>query len=469
MRKVCFALVVAAVVILAPPARANETGASCPFAGAPAAGQGCFRPLASAAAALTACPAAAALPPPPADRPTYAMTIAIAADRKTVRGTSRVSFTLDRSSDRIVFRLWPNMPVQRQLGARLDVRDVRVDGVRGVITEPDPTSLVIARSTVPGERVTVSMGWTLRLPQKPTGRLESAPIVRLSSFFPLLAWSGTDWAIDPPAPQLETWTSPVSDFDVRITTPRGMRVLASGAGVGGGHWRALAVRDFALAAGRFTVTRRTVRVPAPVVVTVATDSKFLSGRVYLDVAARALKTFSGRYAPYPWRTYTVIVESTRLSLGQEYPTIVFLSFDLPPSVTAHETAHQWFYSLAGDDKARDPWLDEVLAQWATARLTNDVAAEAATYVPSEVENHLGDPMTFWGPLPFMPLVWDGLYLQGVKALASLGDDAGVDCALQRYVHSNAYRTAVPSDLLAALTPTLPNAEGVLTGFGARFH
>jgi hypothetical protein len=56
----------------------------------------------------------------------------------------------------------------------------------------------------------------------------------------------------------------------------------------------------------------------------------------------------------------------------------------------------------------------------------------------------------------------------VKALASLGDEEGVDCALQRYVHNNAYRTAQPRDLLAALTPTFPNAEAVLTGFGARF-
>jgi hypothetical protein len=50
-------------------------------------------------------------------------------------------------------------------------------------------------------------------------------------------------------------------------------------------------------------------------------------------------------------------------------------------------------------------------------------------------------MTFWGPLPFMPTVWDGLYLQGVQALASFGKDEAVDCALQRYVHDNAYRTA----------------------------
>jgi hypothetical protein len=68
----------------------------------------------------------------------------------------------------------------------------------------------------------------------------------------------------------------------------------------------------------------------------------------------------------------------------------------------------------------------------------------------------------------MPLVWDGLYLQGVKAFASFGDDDAVDCALRRYVHDNAYPTAQPSDLLAAPTPTFPNAAALLTGFGARF-
>ena len=104
------------------------------FGRSPTAGQGCF-------VALAGCPAPAALPARPAGRPTYAMTISITAGRKVVQGTSRVSFALDRPSDRIVFRLWPNMPVQRQVGARLDVRDVRVDGAGATATEPDPTTL----------------------------------------------------------------------------------------------------------------------------------------------------------------------------------------------------------------------------------------------------------------------------------------------------------------------------------------
>ena len=144
-----------------------------------------------------------------------------------------------------------------------------------------------------------------------------------------------------------------------------------------------------------------------------------------------------------------------------------MTTDVLPGVV-HETAHQWFYSLVGNNQARDPWLDESLAEWATARLTGRVADEAATVIPTDVLNHLGEPMTFWGPLPFKPLVWGGLYLQGVQAFASFGDDDGVDCALQTYVHDEAYKTALPGDLLTALRPTFANADASLIGYGVHF-
>ena len=296
------------------------------------------------------------------------MAVSIAASKKIVHGTSRVSFALDRASDRIVFRLWPNMPVQRQVGARLDVENVRVDGAAVTTTEPDPTTLVLARPVQAGERVTVSMSWTLRLPRTPTERLASRFGVRLGSFFPLLAWSGSEWALDPPA-------AAARDVDVASRRlrrqdrdaqrdarrcergQRGQGALARSSGAG------LRARS-----REFKVARRIVRVPSPVVVTVAAASKDTYLPTYLNAAARALTTFSQRYGPYPWSTYTVIVEADRSALGDEYPTLVFISTDLPANVVTHETAHQWFYSLVGDDQARDPWLDESLAEWATARL-----------------------------------------------------------------------------------------------------
>src|SRR6266576_4339255 len=91
------------------------------------------------ATAVTACPAPAKLPAPPPNRPIYAMSLSIGAGKKIVHGSSRVSFTLDRATDRIVFRLWPNMPVQRRVGARLTVRNLRVLVAQAVTTEPDPT------------------------------------------------------------------------------------------------------------------------------------------------------------------------------------------------------------------------------------------------------------------------------------------------------------------------------------------
>jgi hypothetical protein len=189
---------------------------------------------------------------------------------------------------------------------------------------------------------------------------------------------------------------------------------------------------------------------------------------YLGTAVSALTRFSKRYGAYPWRSYTVVVEADRPALGEEYPTLVFVSQDSTGQVVTHETGHQWFYSLVSDNQARTPWLDESLTEWATARFWNDVAGEAATEIPADVRNQLGQPMTFWGPLPFTPDVLDGLYRQGVKAFASLGNSDGVDCALQRYVHDNAYRTAQPRDLLNAFTPTFPDAEAILAGFGVQF-
>jgi aminopeptidase N len=77
--------------------------------------------------------------------------------------------------------------------------------------------------------------------------------------------------------------------------------------------------------------------------------------------------------------------------GWEYPTITFQdSFDPGPArATAHEVGHQWFYSLVGNDQARDPWLDEGLATWAQARYSNALATFAAASIPEAARGRLG--------------------------------------------------------------------------------
>jgi hypothetical protein len=417
----------------------------------------------------TECPIQAVQPVPPVNRPHYSLQVAIGSRRRTVQGSLTVSFALEQKTDRLVFRLWPNAPVQARAGAKLTVANVRVNGMVQPISRPSATTLVVSNELAAGERVTASMRWSLRMPRVPTDRLAvGTRTIRLSSFFPLLAWDGSGWALDQPAPFLETWTSPTADFDVRIRVPRTLRVFATGVRVSSGHWRAVAVRDFALAAGTYAVARGTADAPAAVSVTAAVEPRAVAAKPFLAAAVRALQWLSARYGPYPWATFTVVVVADQTGpWGQEYPTMIFLS---PESrfLTPHEAAHQWFYSLVGNNQARDPWLDETLAQWSLARYENVLAAHAGTAIPAPVRNRLGEPMSFWARFGFYPTTLTGLYEQGVKALAALGDADDVDCALRAYVGANAYRTVVPRDLLASLEPFFPDAENVLAGFGARF-
>jgi hypothetical protein len=191
-------------------------------------------------------------------------------------------------------------------------------------------------------------------------------------------------------------------------------------------------------------------------------------RLYLRSAIASLERYSDLYAPYPWTTYTVAVMND--TGGYEYPTLVYQPFlDLvnqPGSAAnvAHETAHQWFYSLVGNNQARDPWLDEGLATWAEAAV-NGAPPFADAPIPPEVANRIGEPMSFWDQFDVRRFFL-GAYLQTYRALLSLGPRPQVDCALRLYAVHNAYHIARPRDLLDALQTFLPDAEQKIEAYGA---
>ena len=419
------------------------------------------------------CGVVSSLPPPPTPRPRYALSVRVRPGLRTVTGALTVTFTApsEHGTDRLVFRLWPNGPRYARAGAHLSVSRVREGGRMLRVSSPNPTTLVIARPVTGGRRVVVSMNWRLVLPRETGLRMKGAGrSVRLGSFFPVLAWDGNDWALDPPTelPSADAWTTPTADFDVRVTHSTRLRLLASGEQVGHDRWRAKAVRDFTLALGRFTIVRGTAHIPAAVHVTVGVepDPVPIPARVFLRRAIASLERYSALYGPYPWRTYTVaaMADLTGLTGALEYPTLVYqpaTSENLP-----HETAHQWFYSLVGNDQAHDPWLDEGLATWAEAGINGAPPFPDAT-IPPEVTDKIGEPMSFWDHFDARRYFL-GVYLQTYRALLSLGPRPQVDCALRLYAVHNAYRIARPRDLLDALQTFFPDAEQKLEAYGAHF-
>jgi hypothetical protein len=401
------------------------------------------------------------------------MRVRVTDNLRVVDGALTVSFTAprDHETDQLVFRLWPNGPAYARTGAHLSVSHIREGRRQLPAYSPNPTTLVVRRSLAAGASAVVSMNWRLVLPRETGLRLEAGhDSLRLGSFFPILAWDGRGWALDPPTtlPSAEAWTTPTADFDVHVTHPAGLVTLASGRQVRPGEWRAHAVRDFTLALGRFATVEGTAHVPGPVRVTVGVESApgAISPRVFLRRAVASLQRYSALYGSYPWPTFTVaaMADLSGLTGGLEYPTLVYqpaTSENVP-----HETAHQWFYSLVGNDQARNPWLDEGLATWAEAAV-NGAPPYANAVIPPEAADRIGEPMSYWDRLGDEDYFL-GAYLQTYNVLQRLAPRSAVDCALRLYVKRTAYRIAQPRDLLAALETFFPAARKILTAAGARF-
>jgi len=480
------ALLLGATIGLAPVLGGCTSGNRARRAAAPTTSGAAAAPATTARGSGGACPAGP-LPAPPPQRPSYQLHLDLrpaeapgggGSPGRQVPGTLRVRFTPDLPTDHLVFRLWPNSPAMAAAGARLQAGPVTaIDGPAPGTTlqsdQPNPTTLVarLGRRLAAGERVTVALPWRLTLPGQAPDRVSAAPggALRLGSFFPLLAWEpGVGWATDPPpAIPGEASTAPTADFDVTVTTPADLQILASGTPDGHGHWHATAMRDFALSAGHFRLASGVAHAPAPVRVTVGVDRAVIEApQVYLAKVLRVLGDYGRRFGPYPWPAFTLAL-TPGLPGGIEYPGHVMQGPGTLGPVTSHELGHQWFYALVGNDQGRDPWLDEGLASYAEARVDGALGFFQHYPVPAQARGHLGEPMPFWSAHRSSQFYFAGAYAQGVQALAALGDPAQVDCALRVYVAQEAYRLARPADLIRAAATVVPRAAAILAGFGVR--
>ncbi len=82
-------------------------------------------------------------------------------------------------------------------------------------------------------------------------------------------------------------------------------------------------------------------------------------------ARNALSFLSENIIDYPYPQLTIIESDSEDMGGMEYPMLTILSYmecdQRLDHLIAHETAHQWFYSLLGSNERAEPWIDEGFA------------------------------------------------------------------------------------------------------------
>lgn len=190
-----------------------------------------------------------------------------------------------------------------------------------------------------------------------------------------------------------------------------------------------------------------------------------AGEAALQNTLQALKLYDEEFGPYQHRSLSV-VEADFLD-GMEYDGLYFLSrgfynlYDGTPKsyltiIAAHETAHQWWYGLVGNDQALEPWLDEALCTYSEhiffEKLYPDLvdwwwSYRVDYYQPSGWVN--GTIYDFDGFRPYR----DAIYLNGAKfldALRHLTGDEVFFSFLQDYAARKVHQQATAEDFFAIL-------------------
>ncbi len=258
----------------------------------------------------------------------------------------------------------------------------------------------LVRPLAPGAKVGLSLSYTLALPAIPVGDGSTKPqpfgytarqtnLVDWYAFFPPYHADG-GWQIHGGWYYGEHQVYEDGDFDVEmqvINAPSGMTIAASASPEKDGdrlRYRLDGVRSFAWSIGPdYQVFTQTVG--SVTVFSYAFPYDTRAGQQALKDTAAALELYSRLFGPYPHPTLSVVEADFRD--GMEYDGLVFLSYgfynlyDGTPkgyltAIAAHETAHQWWFGLVGNDQFAEPWLDESLATYSERLFYENVYPDA---------------------------------------------------------------------------------------------
>lgn len=207
----------------------------------------------------------------------------------------------------------------------------------------------------------------------------------------------------------------------------------------------------------------------------------------LKTAVSAVKYFGEKFGGYPYPVYSV-VQTPFLQGGMEFTSLVYISDDLEEKsyneVIVHETAHQWWQTVVGNNEVKYAFLDEGLAEYSVVLFfeahpeygfTREALVSSAekTYktfcsvydklfgsVNTSMLRSLGE---FGSEYEYVNVV----YMKPVVMYDCLRKTAGDEKffkGLKKYYNDFAFKTAEPYDIAGCYEKAGVSASGFFKGF-----
>jgi len=394
---------------------------------------------------------------------------------QTTRYTNKANVPLDA----IYFRLFPNKP---SYGSELTFRTVTVGGKEAKLdyqAERTAVGVALAEPLPPGQPVNVEMEYDVTVPVSNTRGYgtfnDQDGVLLLSNLSPMVAvYEPNGWNLALAPDYGDPVYAETSFYDVEFTAAQGMTVIASGSTTakrdnddGTTTWTLLSgpMRDMMLVVSdRFESSSYAVGY-------VRVNSYYLpqdkqSGEAVLAYCRDALRAYQQSFGPYPFAEFDV-VEAPIYAGGMEYPGLIMVANrhyeaggEYLEFVTAHEVAHQWWYSLVGNDQVMVPWLDESLANssvvyyYEYAYGTDRAGMVFQNYVASQYyrakeegrDGIVNQPVAAFGPEQYGAIVYGKGAVFFHELRSKLGDGPFLD-VLRAYLQDRKYKLATPDDFL----------------------
>lgn len=295
--------------------------------------------------------------------------------------------------DNIAFHLYPNAfsddaenpPVSSRLVesayydgmsyGNIDILRVEENNESLTFTEDKEMLYVTIPTLSDGDEITIFIRYSLTLPAVNHRFGYNENSINLANFYPVVAvYENSEFRNDNYYPIGDPFYSEVADYNVKLKVDKDYVVSATGkadmetANVDTKviNYKAENVRDFAM------VMSDKYQIKSGEADEVMVNYYYYNDpnpEQSLNAAVSAIILFNDIIGDYPYDTFSVC-ETELVYGGMEYPELVMISSNLTADdrdqVIVHETAHQWWYGLVGNDSINSAWMDEGLTEFVTA-------------------------------------------------------------------------------------------------------
>lgn len=202
-------------------------------------------------------------------------------------------------------------------------------------------------------------------------------VFNFGNWYPIACVYDEDgWNLDPYYSLGDPFYSDIANYEVKIQVPEEIIVASSGNIIKEEkdkdkkvyHIEGKLIRDFAWVASEDFLVMESYAEDTLVKVYALKEDEFAANKA-MDAGVSSIEIFSELFGKYPYGVYSIVM--TEFPSGMEYPGIVFIGEQYYnrayekylETVIVHETAHQWWYGVVGNDQIDEAWLDESLASY----------------------------------------------------------------------------------------------------------